>query len=459
MSDPSARFAGDRPFDRLRGVPEEGGAARTACRGCRARSTGCGWRSAFRCGSASTTPPRRSLPHRRLGGRADSAGSARTGRQRAARADRDASHGDGGASARQRRARPPSWLEFLRAELAPTPGRLNATVRIVVATAIVLVTSMALEVPSSRCRCSSSCSSPCSPRASPPRTPSSVAIVSIAGASSWLRSAVALTILIFRFTSTTRRCASARWRSCSSSACTRSGSSPSRPVGFLARDRRSRDPGLRRSLPGTRGDRSGGAVGVGGDRVPGRRRRRREPPAAARRPRAAPAARGRRAIARRRARAPGAARNRRSEKCRQSARCICNRRLGAAAEAAATSRRSATPPSGRCVPSAPRRSFCWSDWSSRQRSSRISRSSLPPLNAHGSSALPRRAKALADLGHREVRFRPRFRHPLACPRTMHPRRSRRCSAELERIVRELPLAERPPSTSPPPHATVRAPTH
>ena len=41
-----------------------------------------------------------------------------------------------------------SWLGFLRAELAPTPGRLNATIRIVVATAIVLVTSMALEVPS-----------------------------------------------------------------------------------------------------------------------------------------------------------------------------------------------------------------------------------------------------------------------------------------------------------------------
>jgi multidrug resistance protein MdtO len=40
-----------------------------------------------------------------------------------------------------------SWLDFLRAELASAPGRLNATVRIVVATSIVLVTSMALEVP------------------------------------------------------------------------------------------------------------------------------------------------------------------------------------------------------------------------------------------------------------------------------------------------------------------------
>jgi multidrug resistance protein MdtO len=43
--------------------------------------------------------------------------------------------------------RAPPWLEFLRAELAPTPGRLNATVRIVVATTIVVITSMTLEVP------------------------------------------------------------------------------------------------------------------------------------------------------------------------------------------------------------------------------------------------------------------------------------------------------------------------
>src|SRR5882724_914300 len=42
----------------------------------------------------------------------------------------------------------PEWLEFLRTELAPTPGRFNAMVRLVIGTAIVLVTSMALEVPS-----------------------------------------------------------------------------------------------------------------------------------------------------------------------------------------------------------------------------------------------------------------------------------------------------------------------
>jgi len=40
-----------------------------------------------------------------------------------------------------------SWLDFLRAELAPTPGRFNATIRLVVATVIVLITSMTLEVP------------------------------------------------------------------------------------------------------------------------------------------------------------------------------------------------------------------------------------------------------------------------------------------------------------------------
>jgi multidrug resistance protein MdtO len=43
--------------------------------------------------------------------------------------------------------RPESWLTTLRASLAPTPGRLNATLRIVVATAIVVVTSMTLQVP------------------------------------------------------------------------------------------------------------------------------------------------------------------------------------------------------------------------------------------------------------------------------------------------------------------------
>ena len=40
-----------------------------------------------------------------------------------------------------------SWIDFLRDELAPTPGRLNGTIRIVVASTIVLVTSMALQVP------------------------------------------------------------------------------------------------------------------------------------------------------------------------------------------------------------------------------------------------------------------------------------------------------------------------
>ena len=38
-------------------------------------------------------------------------------------------------------------MDFVRTELAPTPGRFNAMVRIVVATTIVLVASMALEVP------------------------------------------------------------------------------------------------------------------------------------------------------------------------------------------------------------------------------------------------------------------------------------------------------------------------
>ena len=43
--------------------------------------------------------------------------------------------------------RQPSWSQLVRDELAPTPGRVNATIRIVVASLIVLVTSMTLEVP------------------------------------------------------------------------------------------------------------------------------------------------------------------------------------------------------------------------------------------------------------------------------------------------------------------------
>src|SRR5258705_13343469 len=41
-----------------------------------------------------------------------------------------------------------SWLEFVWAELAPTPGRVNAVVRITVAVTIVLIASITLEVPS-----------------------------------------------------------------------------------------------------------------------------------------------------------------------------------------------------------------------------------------------------------------------------------------------------------------------
>ena len=41
----------------------------------------------------------------------------------------------------------PAWLEWLRRELAPFPGRAPMTIRLVVATAIVVVISMALQVP------------------------------------------------------------------------------------------------------------------------------------------------------------------------------------------------------------------------------------------------------------------------------------------------------------------------
>jgi multidrug resistance protein MdtO len=41
----------------------------------------------------------------------------------------------------------PSWVDFWRDELAPSPGRFNAMLRVIVAATIVLVTSMTLEVP------------------------------------------------------------------------------------------------------------------------------------------------------------------------------------------------------------------------------------------------------------------------------------------------------------------------
>ena len=123
-------------------------------------------------------------------------------------------------------------------------------------------------------------------------------------------------MLILRSRSITRRCASPRWRWFSSSGCTSRGCS----VGsgrIPHRDHRAGEPGLCRSVPGARADRTGGALDMGRDRLSGRGHDRREPAAAARRPRAAAAPGGRRAVARGRARARGAARNRRSEKRRQ----------------------------------------------------------------------------------------------------------------------------------------------
>ena len=41
----------------------------------------------------------------------------------------------------------PNWVEWLRRELAPFPGRVPMTIRIIVTVAIVTATSMALQVP------------------------------------------------------------------------------------------------------------------------------------------------------------------------------------------------------------------------------------------------------------------------------------------------------------------------
>jgi hypothetical protein len=96
-------------------------------------------------------PAARPVPHRRIRRGGDSAGKIAVPRQRGC-ALTEMHVMTTAAPALDAPKRAPSWPEFLRAELAPTPGRLNATIRIVVATAIVLITSMTLEFRSSACR-------------------------------------------------------------------------------------------------------------------------------------------------------------------------------------------------------------------------------------------------------------------------------------------------------------------
>src|SRR5262249_5500131 len=85
----------------------------------------------------------RSFPHRRLRGRSNSAPQ----REQTERGSALALMTTAVQTLEAPYARRPPWLRFLRDALASTPGRLNATVRIVVASLIVLVTSMTLEVP------------------------------------------------------------------------------------------------------------------------------------------------------------------------------------------------------------------------------------------------------------------------------------------------------------------------
>jgi len=92
-----------------------------------------------------------------------------------------------------------SWRDFLRAELAPAPGRLNATIRIVVATAIVLVTSMALEVPSVALSLFIVIFLTMLTPGAASQNAAAVAIVGIA-ALVVLTLTIAMTLLIFRFT-------------------------------------------------------------------------------------------------------------------------------------------------------------------------------------------------------------------------------------------------------------------
>src|SRR5262249_28306643 len=139
-----------------------------------------------------------SLPHRRLRGRADT--SREQGAEGRSSAQREEPSMTAAAPALDLSGqRSASWPSLLREIFAPTPGRFNATIRIVVATAIVLATSMTLEVPS--IALSLFIVIYLTKLTSGVTTQNSV-VVAVAGAAAIvvLTLAVALTILIFRFT-------------------------------------------------------------------------------------------------------------------------------------------------------------------------------------------------------------------------------------------------------------------
>ena len=320
----------------------------------------------------------------------------------------------------------------LRAELAPTPGRLNATVRIVVATTIVLVTSMTLEVPSVALSLLIVLF----------LTKQSSVLTAIAGILGIVvvTLAIALTILILRFTIDYPLL-----RFAAMALALFVGMYASRvfalgPAGFLialvvlvSQADVDLAPGqgeeiLRAVLwvwvavvyP------AAVTIAVNLLLLPA------NPEPILRREAAA--------RLRRRTRATCAAT---SEEARSAAAALAAFATVGSAPLLkllrfAEIRKSASNP---CVPSAPRRSFCWSGWSSRRRSSRISRSSLP-RSARTARARRRSVRKSCRLGYPGRQVSP----PSAIPR---PARGR-CvlgahagAAELERLVHELPVAERP----------------
>src|SRR5262249_50404303 len=187
-----------RALDRLRGV--SGGRRRQRERP--ASRTALDQLGAGRAAFPRSYPHRRaaggSLPHRRLRGRADT--SPEQGAEGRSSAQREEPSMTAAAPALDLSGqRSASWPSLLREIFAPTPGRFNATIRIVVATAIVLATSMTLEVPS--IALSLFIVIYLTKLTSGVTTQNSV-VVAVAGAAAIvvLTLAVALTILIFRFT-------------------------------------------------------------------------------------------------------------------------------------------------------------------------------------------------------------------------------------------------------------------
>ena len=227
---------------------------------------------------------------------------------------------------------PRPWLDFLRAELAPTPGRFNAAVRITLAASIVLVTSITLEVPFVGVSCFIVMFLT---MLAPGVTTQNSVVVAIAStlAIVVVTVSIALTMLIYRFTLDypPLRLGAMALVFFVGMYAVRVLASPA--IGILLAVVVFVTQAYADVFPDSETMVADGPLGVGGNRVRGSGRRRREPPPAARRSGTAPAPRGRRATARRCPCDHGRARKRGRAKRRCGARATRATGVCTAAEA------------------------------------------------------------------------------------------------------------------------------